>query len=184
MGGRQRPLQAVAQAAARRITRDACSLWNESFITEGAELSLKSPDLFTDWLSPADENALDELDARFHDATAEEMVEWTHANCAEWSNPAPAEKKPITLAEILKAVGYSKEDAKWAIAEAVSYDWEDTLMAYSGYKYGKRANQSLELRRMGQGKESVNRLISDSATQRFRRACRAIGRKTKTQAAF
>ena len=129
-----------SHSAARRITRDARTLWNDRFVTEGAELVARAPDLPTGWLSQANEDALDELDARFHDATAEELVEWTHANCPEWSNPAPAEKKPITLAQILKATGWSKDDAKWAIEEAISCDWEDVLLADSGYRCGKRAN--------------------------------------------
>ena len=129
-----------SHSAARRITRDARALWDERFATEGAQLVARSADLPTGRLSRAGKAALDELDARFHDATAEEMVEWTHANCPEWSSPAPAEKKPITLAQILKATGWSKDAAKWAIAEAEGWDWEDMLSADIEYRYGKRAN--------------------------------------------
>ena len=122
------------QAYARSYAADSSRAkhqkeWDALFRREGDDLvALK--DVPRDWISDYEIDALDAVDARFHDMSADEISEWTHnpANCPEWRDPHGG-RLPITKADILRAIGRTDRQIAIILEEDAIYDEEDAIFA-------------------------------------------------------
>lgn len=107
----------------------AQTLWDERFLTEGFDIFARSQNLPVGRLSRFEKRVLDELDAKFHNDDYGVLIEYTHNNCPEWSDPSPAGSKEITSAEILAALGCSEREIELIEAENAAYEREQTIIA-------------------------------------------------------
>lgn len=82
----------------------AKSFWDAKLVRQVGEDDV-------DELSPLNMQILDQVYAEFGKMGKWKLCDWTHANCAEWSNPGRS-NNPISPAEIFKALGWSEDDAK------------------------------------------------------------------------
>jgi uncharacterized phage-associated protein len=92
--------------------------WNALFATEGYELVAQAPSLSNkDELSEREEQLLNEIDAKFHDWTFGQLIDYTHNHdlFPEWEDPGNS-SYPISLSKLLQALGRSEEE----IAEVLS----------------------------------------------------------------
>ena len=109
--------------------REAQALWDSRFLTCGHDIAARAPGLPTGWLSRFEKRVLDELDAKFHNASCGDLIEYTHAACPEWKDPSPAASRKIAPAEILAALGCSKREIELIEAENEAYEREQAIIA-------------------------------------------------------
>lgn len=109
--------------------KDAQAVWDSRFLTDGRDLVARSPDLPTKWLSRFEKRTFDELDAKFHNASYGDLIEYTHTACPEWSDPSPALRKKITPAQILAALGCNERQIAHIEAENAAYAREQAIIA-------------------------------------------------------
>jgi uncharacterized phage-associated protein len=72
------------------------------------------------YLSPREIENLQSVANEHVEKTDEELIDWIHSNCPEWSDPRKEGKKvsPLPRKQILMAVGMTEQQADEAIEEA------------------------------------------------------------------
>jgi uncharacterized phage-associated protein len=78
-----------------------------------------------DELPPSDIAVLDTVHAQFGHLNKWQLVDWTHANCAEWSDPNGS-SMPIDPMDTFRALGFAADDAR---ARADAYNERRELAA-------------------------------------------------------
>jgi uncharacterized phage-associated protein len=107
---------------------EAQAYWNSRFSTDGDKLLANFDQYPEGKLSRADEAILDRIDGQFHQARYGDLIEYVHANCAEWQNPGSS-SIPIKLEDILSALGRTPEQIDWILEETKAFEEEDRLFA-------------------------------------------------------
>jgi len=67
-------------------------------------------------LSESDLEVIRKIWREFGHMTSGQLIDYTHANCEEWTAPPRRSSKPISYGELLKALGY-EENAREVIEE-------------------------------------------------------------------
>ena len=67
-------------------------------------------------LSESDLVLIQQIWEQFGHMTSGQLIDYTHANCEEWTAPPRKSSKPISYGELLKALGY-EDSAREAIEE-------------------------------------------------------------------
>jgi uncharacterized phage-associated protein len=109
-------------------SRDAQDFWNSRFSTDGTDL-LANFDQFPEGkLSKAEKEILDKIDGQFHQKQYGELIDYTHASCPEWKDPRTS-SDPISLKDILSALGRTQEEIEWVLAENRAFAEEDKMFS-------------------------------------------------------
>jgi uncharacterized phage-associated protein len=106
----------------------AQAYWTSRFSTDGDELLANFDQYPEGKLSLSDEAILDRIDGQFHQARYGELIDYVHANCAEWRNPGNT-SLPITLADILSALGRTPEQIDLILEDTKAFEEEDRIFA-------------------------------------------------------
>jgi uncharacterized phage-associated protein len=102
--------------------------WDSRFSTDGDDLLANYDQYPEGKLSRAEKAIIDKIDGQFHQNRYGELIDYAHANCPEWSNPG-ATSTPISLADILNALGRTQEDIDWILEETRVFQEEDRIFA-------------------------------------------------------
>jgi hypothetical protein len=102
--------------------------WDSRFSTDGDDLLANFDQYPEGKLSRAEKAIIDKIDGQFHQNWYGELIDYTHANCPEWHNPG-ATSIPISLANILNALGRTQEDIDWILEETRAFQEEDRIFA-------------------------------------------------------
>lgn len=90
--------------------------WNKTIVRSSSqiysvELASSVSELDLDELSRAELDILESVWRRFGQLDKYELVDWTHKNCPEWTDPGNSSTY-ISIVDIAKAVGMSEEVAR------------------------------------------------------------------------
>ncbi|AEF85862.1 conserved hypothetical protein [Treponema primitia ZAS-2] len=102
--------------------------WDSRFSTDGNELLANFDQYPEGKLSRAEKEILDKIDGQFHQSRYGELIEYAHAHCPEWHNPGDT-SEPISLEDILSALGRTPEQIEWILEENKVFEEEDSIFA-------------------------------------------------------
>jgi hypothetical protein len=74
-------------------------------------------------LSRAEKEILDRIVGQFHQSRYGELIEYAHVHCPEWHNPGGT-SEPISLEDILNALGRTPEQIEWILEENKAFEKE------------------------------------------------------------
>jgi len=97
---------------------NAQALWNTRFLSDSYDLITLISHYPEGKLSEYEKSVLDGVDNQYHNKGFGEMIDLVHDRkiCPEWRDPGDS-SLPLPFAEVLKSVGYSDDEIKWAVAE-------------------------------------------------------------------
>lgn len=104
------------------------SLWNSRFLKDGYDLVALTDKIPCNTLSDYEKEVLDGIDSKFHNYTFTDLIEYTHTNCPEWTDPKDS-ALPISIESILQALGKSPDEIAFLIEEELSFAQEEAALA-------------------------------------------------------
>ncbi|MDR1179311.1 MAG: SocA family protein [Spirochaetales bacterium] len=102
--------------------------WDSRFSTDGDDLLANFDQYPEGKLSRAEKAIIDKIDGQFHQSRYGELIDYVHANCPEWHDPGTT-SLPLSLADILSALGRTREDIDWIQEETKAFQEEDRIFA-------------------------------------------------------
>jgi uncharacterized phage-associated protein len=112
----------------RSRDKHAQMYWDSRFSTDGDDLLANFDQYPEGKLSRAEKAIIDKIDGQFHQNRYGELIDYVHANCPEWCNPGTT-SIPISLADILGALGRTQEEIDWILEETETFKEEDRIFA-------------------------------------------------------
>ena len=106
------------------------NLWNARFIKDGYNLMLAIDRIPDSKLSECEKEILDKIDAEYHDANWQTMIQIVHNPhvCPERQNPNGS-RLPIEKKTILESLGRTEEEIDFILSEDVYYRNEEKELA-------------------------------------------------------
>lgn len=106
------------------------NLWNARFIKDGYNLMLATERIPDSKLSECEKEILDKIDAEYHDASWQTMIQVVHNPqvCPEWQNPNGS-RLPIKKETILEGLGRTPEEIGFILSEDAYYRNEEKELA-------------------------------------------------------
>jgi uncharacterized phage-associated protein len=112
----------------RSHDQQAQMYWDSRFSTDGDDLLANFDQYPEGKLSRAEKAIIDKIDGQFHQNRYGELIDYVHANCPEWRNPGTT-SIPLSLADILSALGRTQDEIDWILEETEAFKEEDRIFA-------------------------------------------------------
>jgi hypothetical protein len=112
----------------RSQDKQAQMYWDSRFSTDGDDLLANFDQYPEGKLSKAEKAIIDKIDGQFHQNRYGELIDYVHVNCPEWRDPG-ATAIPLSLADILSALGRTQDEIDWILEETEAFKEEDRIFA-------------------------------------------------------
>jgi len=108
--------------------REIQGLWDSRFMKDDYDLIAATEKIPQGELSEYETDVLDTVYEQFKDKDFLQMIEYVHANCPEWKDPAGT-SLAIETKDILQSLDRTPEEIEWALSEMAAFEEEDKVFS-------------------------------------------------------